>query len=174
MRDLVEAIHRRTKTFQIFCRSRRGQRRQRAAVERAFEGDDAVTFRMPLGEVMMADQLDHALQRLGAGIAEEHEVRKTLMAEAVGELLAIRALEQVRHVPELRGLLLQRFDQRGMGMAERVHRDTRGEIEIALAIGRNQPAAFAALETEVGSGENGEQMRRCAVGHDVTWMLRTV
>jgi hypothetical protein len=53
-----------------------------------------------------------------------------------------------------------------MGVAERVHRDAGRKIEIAIAIGRNQPAAFAALETEVGPGENGEQMRRCAVSHD--------
>ncbi len=51
-------------------------------------------------------------------------------------------------------------------MAERIHRHARGEIEIAIAIGRNQPAAFTALETEVGPGENGEQMQRCAVSHD--------
>jgi hypothetical protein len=115
---------------------------------------------------MMADQLDHALQRFGAGIAEEHEVRKALVAEARGKLLAVRALKQVRHMPELGRLLLQRLDQRGVGMAERIHRHARGEIEIAIAIGRDQPAALAALETEVGSGENGEQMRGCAIRHD--------
>jgi hypothetical protein len=55
-----------------------------------------------------------------------------------------------------------------MGMAKRIHRHARGEIEIAIPISRDQPAAFAALETEVGPGENGEQMRRGAVSHDVT------
>ena len=44
-------------------------------------------------------------------------------------------------------------------MAQRVHRDPAGEIEIALAVGPDQPDAFAALESEVGSGENGKQMR---------------
>jgi hypothetical protein len=53
-----------------------------------------------------------------------------------------------------------------MDMTERIHGDTGGEIEIAIAIGRNQPAALAALETDVGPGENGKQMRRGALGHD--------
>ena len=52
-----------------------------------------------------------------------------------------------------------------MGVAERVDRDAGGEIEIALAIGRDQPRALAALETEIDPGEYGKQMRRGAVGH---------
>ncbi|MGY3619029.1 hypothetical protein ACVJGD_005225 [Bradyrhizobium sp. USDA 10063] len=135
------------------------------AVEGAVEGDDAIAFRAPLREVIVAHELDHALHRFSAGIAEEHEVRKTLLAQPRGQLLAVRALEQVRHVPELCRLFLQRLHQMRMGVAERVHRDAGGEIEIALALGRDQPAAFAALEAEIGPGKNGKQMRRGAVGH---------
>ena len=36
-----------------------------------------------------------------------------------------------------------------MRMAKRVDRDARGEIEIALAIGRDQPRALAPLESEI-------------------------
>jgi hypothetical protein len=43
--------------------------------------------------------------------------------------------------------------------------DTGGEIEIALTVGGDQPGALAALETEIDSGEYGEQMRRRALGH---------
>src|SRR6185312_5501383 len=46
MRHLVEAVHRRAKTLEIFRRPGGGQRRQRAAVEGAFEGDDAVALAM--------------------------------------------------------------------------------------------------------------------------------
>src|SRR5476651_726831 len=56
-------------------------------------------------------------------------------------------------------------DQVRMAVAQRIDRNTAGEIEIALAIGRDQPCAFAALETEVDPGEYREQMRRGAVGH---------
>jgi len=68
-------------------------------------------------------------------------------------------------VPQLGGLLLQRCDQMRMRMTQRIHRDAGGEIEIAIAIGCDQPRAFAALKTEINSGEYGKQMRRGAVGH---------
>ena len=58
-------------------------------------------------------------------------------------------------------------------VAERIHRDTAGEIEITLAIGRDQPGALAALETEIGPGEYGKQMRRRAVGHGDHCWVRT-
>ena len=166
MRHLVEAVHRRAKAFEIFGGAGGSQRRQRAAVEGAFEGDDAIALGMALGGVIFARDLDGAFHRLGAGIAEEHEVGKALFAQPRRELLAVRALEQVRHVPELRRLLLQRLDQMRMRVAERIHRNAGGEVEIALAIGRDQPGALAALEAEIGPGENGKQMRRGAVGHD--------
>src|SRR5439155_16711919 len=99
------------------------------------------------------------------GIAEEHEVGKTLLAEPRGKLLAVRALEQVRHVPEFCRLFLQRLDQMRMAVPQRIDRDARGKVEIALAIGRGEPAALAAFEAEIDPGEDGEQMRRGAIGH---------
>jgi len=50
-------------------------------------------------------------------------------------------------------------------MTERIHRDSAGEIEIALAVRGNQLRTLAALEAEVDPGEDGKQMRRCALGH---------
>jgi hypothetical protein len=58
-----------------------------------------------------------------------------LFAEPRGKLVAVRALEQVRHVPQFGGLLLQRRDQMRMCMSQCIDRDATGEIEIALAIG---------------------------------------
>jgi hypothetical protein len=72
---------------------------------------------------MVAHQLDHAFHRLRAGIAEEDEVGKALLAQPRGETLAIGAPEQVRHVPEFCGLLLQRLDHLRMRVSERVHRN---------------------------------------------------
>ena len=146
-------------------RAGRRQRPQRAAVKRAFEGDETVALGLSLGGVIAARDLDGAFHRFGAGIAEEHQIRKTLLAEPRGKPVAIRALEQVRHVPKPGGLLLQRCDQMRMAMAERIDRDTGGEIEIALAAGRYQPGAFAALEAEIDPCEYREQMRGGAVGH---------
>jgi hypothetical protein len=47
-----------------------------------------------------------------------------------------------------------------MRMAERIDRDARGEVEIALAVGGDQPRALAALEREIDPGEDRKQMRR--------------
>ena len=165
-RHLVEAVQRRTETLEILRRAGRGQGRQRAAMERAFESDDPIALRMPLHGVIAARHLDAALHRLGAGIAEEYLVGEALFAEPRGETLAVRALEQIRHVPQPGGLLLQRRHQMGMGVAECVDGDAAGEVEITLAVGADQPDAFAALERNVGPGENWQQMRRRALGHD--------
>ncbi len=148
---LIEAIHRRPEAFEVFSRAGRGQRRQGSSVKRTVEGDDAIAFRVAFGGVIFARDLDRAFHRLGAGICEKHEIGKALFAQPCREPLAVRALEQVRHVPKLCRLFLQRGDQI-------IHRDARGEIEIALAVGRDQPRAFAALETEIDSGEYGKQM----------------
>ena len=54
----------------------RGQRRQRAAVEAAFEGDDAIALGMAVRRLVLAHHLDDAFHRLGAGVGEEHRVGK--------------------------------------------------------------------------------------------------
>src|SRR6516164_11580284 len=55
-----------------------------------------------------------------------------------------------------------------MAVAECIHRDAGGEIEIAFAIGGDQPHAFAALETEIYPGKYRKQMRRRILGHGNT------
>jgi len=162
---LVEAVERRPKAFKIFRRTGGGERPQRAAVKGAVEGDDAVALGMALAEVIAARDLDGAFHRLGAGIGEEHEIGKALLAQPCRELVTVWALEQVRHVPQLGGLLLQRRDQMRVAMAERIDRNPAGEIEVALAVGGGEPAALAALETEIDPGKDGKQMRRGAIGH---------
>ena len=39
-------------------------------------------------------------------------------------------------------------------MPERIDRDAGGEVQIAFAVGRDQPHAFAALEGEVDARES--------------------
>ena len=47
----------------------------------------------------------------------------------------------------------------------------RAEIEIALAGGRDQPDALAALERDIDSGEDGKQMRLGNLAHgDLLWI----
>jgi hypothetical protein len=45
-----------------------------------------------------------------------------------------------------------------MRVAERVHRDARGEIEVAFAIGRGKPSALTSFECEVDTRIGWQQM----------------
>src|ERR1700722_17910760 len=71
---------------------------------------EPVALRVALGGVIFARDFNGAFHRLGAGIGEEHEIGKALFAQPCRQPLAVRALEQVRHVPEFGGLFLQRCD----------------------------------------------------------------
>lgn len=72
-------------------------------------------------------------------------------------------------MPELRGLILNCCDQMRMGMAKRIHRYAAGEIEIAVAVGGDQPWAFPALERNIDPGKDrqhmGIEMRRDVLAH---------
>jgi hypothetical protein len=113
--------------------------------------------------VEFARALDRAFHRLGAGIAEEHVVREARGAQPLGQPLALRDAEQVRYVDELGGLLRERLREPRMRVAERIHGNTGGEVEIALARGRRQPGALAPLEREVDARKSRQKMRRHGV-----------
>ena len=117
----------------------------------------------------LARDLDRAFHRLGAGIAEEHEVRERRSAKPLGQALAVRNPVQIGDVPELLGLRAQCVDEMRMRVAEHIDRDAAAEIEIALAVRRNEPRALASLEGEVDARISRQQVRRhgrlvCSVG----------
>ena len=66
----------RAEAFEIFRVAGGGERRQRAAVEGAGEGDDPDPLGLAVDEMVAARRLDGALDRLGAGIGEEDLVGK--------------------------------------------------------------------------------------------------
>jgi hypothetical protein len=136
------------------------QRRQRAAVECALESDDAIALRLPIGGVILARDLDRALHRLGARIAEEHEIGEALRAQPLGQPFPLGHAVEVGHVPDLAGLFGQRRDQSRVAVSEHVHGHAGGEIEVALAVVGGQPSAVAPLEGEVGARISRHQARR--------------
>ena len=158
-RHLVEAFHDRPEAFEIFFLAAGGERRERAPVERALEGHEPDALRMPAHRMIFARHLDRAFHRLGAGIAEEHGVGEACRAQPGGETLGLRNAVKVRDVPELLRLLGHRGDKRRVGMAEHIDRDAGGEVEVARAVGRRQPRAFAPLEGEVGTRIGRQKMR---------------
>ena len=151
-RHLVEAFDHRPEAFEIFLLAAGGERRQRAAVKGALERDDAVALRLAAHRLIFARHLDRAFHRLGAGIGEEHHVREARRAQPPGQPLGLGDAVEIGNVPDLLGLLGDRLHQMRMGVAERVDRHPRGEIEVALAVGGDQPRALAALEREIDAG----------------------
>ncbi len=73
-RDLVEAFDDRAEAFEIFLLSAGRERRERAAMEGAFECHKADALGMAVHRMIFARHLDRAFHRLGAGIPEEHHV----------------------------------------------------------------------------------------------------
>ena len=100
-RHLVEAFDHGAEAFEIFLLSAGRERRERAAVERAFEGDDAVALGLAVHGLEFARGLDRAFHRLGAGIAEEDVVGEAFRAQPVGELLLLRHAEEIGDVDRL-------------------------------------------------------------------------
>src|SRR6187397_2261345 len=94
-RDLVEAVDRRSEAFQIFLVTGCGDCSQSAPMEGAFKCDDAIPLGLAGGRLILALHLDRALDRLSAGILEEHGVGKADRAQPIGELFAFRDAEKV-------------------------------------------------------------------------------
>ena len=113
---------------------RRGQRYRpvRPAVERAEEGDDVRPLRGVPG------QLDRRLDDLGAGVAQvgpDASLDRGDPAELAADLRVDRQVEVRRgEVDQLRGLLLDRRHDLRVGVARRVDRDARREVEEQVAV----------------------------------------
>ena len=148
-RHLVEAVDRRSEAFQIFLVTGCGDRSQSAPMEGAFKCDDAIPLRLAGGRLIFAHHLDRALDRLGAGILEEHGVGEADCAQPVGEPFALRDAVKIGDVPDLVSLLGERVGQVRMRMAQRIDGNAGGEIQIPIAFGREQPCALASLKCEV-------------------------
>ena len=121
----------------------------------------------PLGDLL--GQLDRRLGDLGAGVGEEERVdrRRRQLAELGGERLEQIVLVDVDlRVDEPLGLLADRLGDVRMGVAGGVDRDARGEVEVLLAVGRGDPAPFAAGNLQRGHREpDVGQMGLGTVGH---------
>jgi hypothetical protein len=68
------ARRRRAEAFEVLLVAGGRERVQQAAVERGLEADQLVALGLAVHELVLADQLDAALDRLGTRVAEEHGV----------------------------------------------------------------------------------------------------
>ena len=87
--------------------------------------------------------LDRAFDGFGAGVGEEHRVREGEVDDPLRKRLALRRSVEVRHVHQRRRLLGDCLGQMRMAVAQRVDRDPRGEVQIALAALADQVAPLA-------------------------------
>ena len=69
--------------------------------------------------LVAARQLDDALHRLGAGVAEEHLVGEAVRGQALGQARALGDLVEVGDVPQLGRLLGECGDQVRVGVGSR-------------------------------------------------------
>ena len=91
-------------------------------------------------------ELERALVRLRARVAEEHAVGERALGDRLrGEDLLVVVVE-VRDVDELAELLGDARGERRVRVAEAAHRDARGHVEVARAGDVPDLAAPAALE----------------------------
>jgi hypothetical protein len=114
---------------------------------------------MIIDGVELARSLDRAFHRLGAGIGEEHVIGKALRAQPIGELFLLGDAEQIGDVDRLLRLRGDCGRDLRMRVAERVHGDAGGEVEIALAVGGGEPCALAVIERKVNTREGRQKMR---------------
>ena len=97
--DMVEAVDGRAEALEMLGLAAGRDGGERPAVEGALEGDEAVALRRSLREMIAARDLHRALNRLGAGIGEEHIVGEGFLAEPRREPLLPGDAMQIGHMP---------------------------------------------------------------------------
>ena len=154
---LVEGIDRWLESLEMLGLSARRDGRKRAPVEGVAEGDHAVALGRAAAGLVDARELDRALHRLRAGIAEEHTVGKRGCSKLLRKARLRRDLVEVGDVPELLRLGFQRRDHMRMRVAEAGHADAAAEVQIALAVGRIEVRPLAPLEGQSDAAIVGHQ-----------------
>ncbi len=156
---MIEAFDRRPESGQMLFLPARGDGRHGAAMKGAMAADDAIALRIAEIVLVFAQHLQAAFDGLGAGVGEEDAVGEAVGDQALGQARLRGNLEQVRGMPELVRLLGQGRHQMGMGVAQRGHRNARGEVEIARAVAGIEIGALAAFEGDIGAGIGGHNRR---------------
>ena len=159
--QLGETRQQRSEAVDQFLRACRRDGRGRTPVKRAFEGEDTVAVAALRGPVL-ARHLDSQFAGLGARVGEGHVVGEGRRRQAFGQTLLPRHAVEVRQMPDVLGLGLQRLDQLGMGVAERVHRDPGPEIKPSPAVLVPEPGA---LSLDEGHGRAGVERQKRGIGH---------
>ena len=125
-----------------------GQGGQGPAVEAVHQGDDLVPALAVVVKAVFPGCLDGALVGLGPRIAEEHLAHAGAAAQPLGQLGAGSGVVEVGGVLELVGLLGNRLGPVQVAVAQAVHPDAAGEVQIILALGTIGVEAVALLDDD--------------------------
>ena len=123
-----------------------GRGRQGAAVEGSPEGDHPGLARHLPG------QLEGAVHRLGARVAEEHlrvGEERAQRTDALGQGHVAGVVRHHRGVDERAGLLGDGVGHSGMAVTDRGHGDAGAEVEVAAAVDVDDPRPLAPLGDHV-------------------------
>ena len=131
-------------------------------MEGSVKRDDVRAFGRPVIVVEFARHFYGQFARFSAGIGKECGVGKSMFGQQIGQLLLGFDMIEVGHMPQRVRLLGQRIHQRGVCVAQHVHRNARAKVEKTSAVRLNQPSPFAADEIQRGTivgGQNGRDHR---------------
>ena len=119
-------------------------------MERAVGADDDVAA----APTELAGELDGALVRLRARVAEEHEpvARIDQTVERGGDILAGLGAEEVRDVQQRARLRVDRVGDDGIRMSERCDREPAEEVEVVVAVGVPQIGCRSPRTNVTGCG----------------------
>ncbi len=154
---VLEARQQRQEALVHLLLAGRADRRQGPAVEGLVEGDDLEPVGVAPILVIGARRLDRAFDRLGPRVGEEHRVGEGEVDQPLRQVLPLGTAVEVRAMHQRLGLALDRADQPGVRMAERIDRDAAGEIERAPAVLADEVAMLTAHGPEPAPGVHGHQ-----------------
>jgi hypothetical protein len=95
---------------------------------------------------VLAGELERALHRLGARVAEEHAPLERGVGQALGKSHRGLGVEEVAHVHEPARLPADGLDHRRVAVPELHHRDPSQEVEVLVALVVPQARALPAHE----------------------------
>ena len=125
----------------------RGESRQGAAVKGVIEHDDLGPVD-PLGMGAPPDELDRALVRLGAGVAEEGPAAERGLDQALGEQHGRLGVKEVGGARQGRDLLADRLDDPRMAVPRVVNGESAEHVQVLAALGIPEARTLAADELD--------------------------
>jgi hypothetical protein len=150
MRD---ALRRRAEAFGVFRLAAHADGEQRPAMERLRERDDFDFLRTGVVDSVTAREFQRGFVRFCAGIREERAIGESQVREASCKPQHRLVRVAITDMPELLALIVEHFQQFGVCVAQRRHRNTTGEIDVVTTFRIPYAGTESAIRHEIRRGE---------------------